>query len=88
MADTFDTSRLETATLAAAIVIARGAKTVEAIEEARVDAAWLTSPAPTNSRYKAWQVAHALTPTTPAEDQAAASARSQAAAQIAGRLQR
>jgi hypothetical protein len=56
------------ATLAAAIVVSRGAKNVAEIRDAWTDAGWIISPAPSNSRYKAWQEKHGETPRTPEED--------------------
>jgi hypothetical protein len=63
------------ATLAAAIVIARGAKTVPDIQDAWADAAWTVFPQPNNSRYKLWQEHHGLVATTLADDEAAAAKR-------------
>ena len=56
------------ATLAAAIVVSRGAKSVEDIRDAWTDARWIISPAPSDSRYKLWQVKHGKTPRTSEED--------------------
>jgi hypothetical protein len=46
------------ATLAAAIVIARGAKSVAEIRDAWIDATWITNPVQANSRYKLWKQKH------------------------------
>jgi hypothetical protein len=56
------------ATLAAAIVVARGAKSVLEIRDAWADATWIIHPAPSSSRYKLWQQKHGETPRTAEED--------------------
>ena len=60
----------DVATLGAAIVIARNARTIDEIERALTDAGWLINPCPTNVDYKAWQTANGRTPTTKDEDRA------------------
>jgi hypothetical protein len=57
------------ATLAAAIVIARGAKSVAEIRDAWIDATWITNPVRTNSRYKLWKEKHGEAPTTSEVDE-------------------
>jgi hypothetical protein len=52
------------ATLAAAIVIARGAKSVAGIRDAWADANWIINPVPSNSHYKLWREKHGDAPTT------------------------
>jgi hypothetical protein len=64
-------------TLAAAIVIARGAKSVAEVREAWVDAGWILAPASTRPEYKAWQEKHGEVPTTAEQDQQRAEKRSQ-----------
>ncbi|MGI4797504.1 MAG: hypothetical protein ACRYG8_26345 [Janthinobacterium lividum] len=56
------------ATLAAAIVVSRNAISVADITTALEDATFILHPAPSNSRYKAWQERNGLTPTTPEQD--------------------
>lgn len=56
------------ATLAAAIVVARQATSVEHIQTAWLDAEHIIRPKPTDGAYKAWQVANGLQPTTPEQD--------------------
>jgi len=53
------------ATLAAAIVIARGAKSVSDIQEAWTDARWTIIPVRENTDYKDWQQKHGLVPAPP-----------------------
>ena len=73
------------ATIAAAIIVSRGAKSVEEIVKAWLDAQHILNPSPTNKAYKEWQVANGLTPTTPEEDAAAAAGRtSRSSGQYAG----
>jgi hypothetical protein len=80
------------ATLAAAIVVTRGAKSIVEIRDAWTDATWIISPAPTNSRYKLWQEKHGEVPSTPEEDkqkaQKGSEARTAAVRHLAGRLAR
>ena len=76
------------ATLAAAIVIARNATEVEKIRDAWTDATFIISPAPTNSRYKAWQQKHGEIPTTLEEDGAAKVVKKQATTAMLARLAR
>jgi hypothetical protein len=68
------------ATLAAAIVVSRGAKSVAEIQGAWNDAVWIVYPMPTDARYKAWQESQGGIPTTLAEDTAIKLAKRQAAA--------
>ena len=49
---------LATATLAAGIVQARGATSVEAIRDAYRDASFIVDPQPGSERYEAWAEAH------------------------------
>jgi hypothetical protein len=56
------------ATLAAAIVVARSATSVAEIMTAWEDAGCILHPAPSNSRYKAWQERNGLIPTDPEQD--------------------
>ncbi len=56
------------ATLAAAIIATRGAKSIEEIANAWLDARHIINPAPSNLAYKAWQLANGSTPTTADED--------------------
>ena len=61
-------------TLAAAIIVSRGAKTVEDIENALLDAKYILHPKPADKAYKEWQIVNGLTPTTPEQDAAAQAA--------------
>ena len=74
------------ATLAAAIVVARGATEVSAIRQAWTDARWIISPLPANAGYKAWQESHGETPTTLEEDSAAKVARKRASTSIVSKF--
>jgi hypothetical protein len=57
------------ATLAAAIVIARGAKSIAEIRDAWADANWIINPVPSNSRYKLWKEKHGEASTTSEGDE-------------------
>ena len=81
-----DTDRAQViATLAAGIVAARSAKTVPEIQKAWADAENIIHPRPTDQRYKDWQAASGLTPTTPEEDAAKRERRTAAAGAIGRR---
>lgn len=62
--------KLVAATLAAAIVIARGATAVSDIEAAWRDASWIANPVPGNGQYEAWKASHQKPITTPEQDAA------------------
>lgn len=63
------------ASLAAAIVIARGARSMDAIQQAWVDAGWVVHPAPDSAAYVAWQMAQGVITHTPEQDTAIADAK-------------
>jgi hypothetical protein len=62
------------ATFAGAIIIARGATSVEAIREAWSDARWILFPDPTDAEYQSWQKSHGEMPGTLADAEAATAA--------------
>ncbi len=62
------------ASFAAAIIITRGATTVEAIREAWSDARWILFPEPTDPEYQVWQKSHGEEPGTLQDAEAATAA--------------
>lgn len=62
--------KLTIATLAAAIITSRNARTVKEIQSIMTDAEYILYPRPTDNAYKAWQAANELTPITPEEEAA------------------
>jgi len=62
------------ATFAAAIIITRGATSVDAIREAWSDARWILFPEPTDAEYQDWQRSHGEMPGTLQDAEAATAA--------------
>ncbi len=54
--------------LAVGLIAARGDASVKAVSDALEDARHMLFPAPSNAKYKDWQVRNGMTPSTPEED--------------------
>ena len=70
-----DDSLSAVASLAGAIVIARGAQSIPDIQQAWIDAGWIVHPAPDSAAFVAWQHAQGGVTHTPEQDEAIADAK-------------